>query len=248
MALFAALLHTCSATCPLSMHRLADGDPEADFLTHRIQPEAAPPLMPNCSWYPTTCCTADDALRVSFERSEIALSGPVSRGCRDLLHQLQCSICSPRQEELFPLERIGGFSVPVLRVCASFCARLYSRCGSATIALGPSVESVRDRVDQAYRNGLELCRAVGLRVVNDADLASYCFSAAQPSGRAARPEPLWVALLATSLLLAHGGRGTVGGVLDRLGAPRRHGMLPASLDGSASRTFCGKVPSGPVTM
>ena len=197
----------CAASsCPLSISRIADDDPQVDFLTHRLESAAAAPDMPNCSWYSTTCCTADDALRISQEHSEIVLSGPVSRGCRDLLHQLQCSVCSPRQAELFQLEAIGGFSVPVLRVCSNFCSKLYSRCGSASIALGSAVESPHDRVDQAYHDGLQFCRAVGLRVVNDADLATECFSAARPSARAAggRFAPLWLAVGAATVLSARG--------------------------------------------
>ena len=179
--------------CPLSTSRLADDDDaRADFLTHRRHPGRQADL-PNCSWYSeATCCTSDDALRVSQQDPELRLLG-MTRGCRDLLHQFQCSICSPRQADIFRAEQIGGFSVPALGVCSDFCSRLYDRCGSARIVVAAGRPA--ERVDLTFRDGLQFCRAQGLRVVTEhAGPQSPCFSA----GSSVRPgwQPLLVGLVA----------------------------------------------------
>ena len=51
----------------------------------------------NCSWYQSSsCCSAEDTARISQQEPEIRLLQS-SRGCRDVLHMLMCSSCSPRQ-------------------------------------------------------------------------------------------------------------------------------------------------------
>ena len=46
------LVRSSSAVdCPLSTNRVADDDPRIDYLTHRLEVAAAPPAMPNCSYY-----------------------------------------------------------------------------------------------------------------------------------------------------------------------------------------------------
>ena len=126
-----------------------------------------------------------------------------TRSCRNLLHLFQCSICSPAQGELFLLERIGGFSVPALRVCAEFCERLYDRCGSAGIAL--SAAKPAERVDLVFRNGVEFCRAVGLRVVTVED-AESCFSAAHAVRAPSRLQILLAMSAAAAVATTHRAR------------------------------------------
>lgn len=159
-------------TCPLSFAELAAAAP---LLTHL--PSPAPNVeLPNCTFYKaSTCCTADDALRISHSEPEIRLTG-TTRGCRDVLHLMACSVCSPDQEHIFPEELISGFTVPVLRVCESFCDQLHRQCGSAAGKSG-------ERVDVEFENGNDFCRAVGLRVASSGD-ESMCFSSARHRRRA----------------------------------------------------------------
>ena len=190
-------------SCPLSMLELADGAP---FLTHKAQSSPQPDLG-NCSWYSdATCCTAEDALRISHSEPEIRLLGP-TRGCRSALHMLMCAPCSPAQDAVFLQSEISGFPVSVLQTCASFCERLHKQCSSATLVLA---SGERDRVDALFphRHGRGFCRAVGLHVVAD---DQPCFSAAGPR-RGARAEAvgLLAAAAGTLLLLrGAGGRGAV---------------------------------------
>ena len=157
-------------SCPLSAVSLSYED---ELWTQR--PTAGPLERPsNCSWYrESSCCSSEDVLRLSHADPVLSLVGS-SLHCRDQLHLLMCSICSPAQADLYIVEDVGGFDVPVLRVCESFCETLFSACGGATLAEGGR------RVDATFASGLEFCDAVGLRAVAAVD-HSYCFSAAPPS-------------------------------------------------------------------
>ena len=117
----------------------------------------------------------EDVRRLSHADPVLSLVGS-SLHCRDQLHLLMCSICSPAQADLYIVEDVGGFDVPVLRVCESFCETLLAACGGATLAEGGR------RVDATFASGLEFCDAVGLRAVAAVD-HSYCFSAAPPRSR-----------------------------------------------------------------
>ena len=157
-----------AVTCPLSSYTLADG---VDFLTHHADPVAELHL-PNCSWYKArTCCTSDDALRISHARSEVQLNG-ATVGCREQINLLMCSVCSPAQSSFFVEETVVGFKVPVLHVCKTFCDRLHRECASATLETG------LDRIDIDFENGSAFCRAVGLHVT-ETDDTTVCFSSAR---------------------------------------------------------------------
>ena len=164
---------TCCAAqgrdCPLSRAEL---DHDTDYMTHA--PSTAPRELSNCTWYESsTCCTLDDTLRISDQAPDFQLTGS-TRECRDAIHLLMCSVCSPSQREIFVEETIVGFAIPVLRVCESFCEMLHTSCGSASLL---SASGPRDRVDVEFEDGLAFCRAVGLRTVLTADRAA-CFSSA----------------------------------------------------------------------
>ena len=74
-------------------------------MTHFLEPSSNKALK-NCTWYSSqTCCSQDDSERISQENSEIELS-ETTRSCRDLLHSIQCSICSPQQEQIFLMEQV----------------------------------------------------------------------------------------------------------------------------------------------
>ena len=81
------------ATCPLSKVSFAGGQNSWTGL-----PAPAPLVNAvNCSWYQSSsCCSAEDTARISQQEPEIRLLQS-SRGCRDVLHMLMCSACSPRQ-------------------------------------------------------------------------------------------------------------------------------------------------------
>ena len=189
-ALLLGLMHASrAAMCPLSSAELSDFvAPRDDYMTHMAEVAPQPHLV-NCTWYSeATCCTAEDTLRISNLEPEIRMSG-MTNGCRNMLHLLMCSVCSPHQAALWQMESVLSFSVPVLRVCDSFCERLHRECGSAWLAREDDTQSqyvhVDERIDLRFEDGLELCRAVGLRVVKehdhdraDAD-APLCFSAAR---------------------------------------------------------------------
>mmetsp|Transcript_65905 Transcript_65905/g.130688 ORF Transcript_65905/g.130688 Transcript_65905/m.130688 type:complete len:220 (-) Transcript_65905:109-768(-) len=153
--------------CPLSRTELASND----FLTHVAAPQAQP--LTNCTQYAAkSCCNAEDTLRISHAEPEIRLTG-ATRACRDILHLLMCSVCSPQQGDIFLLEPISGFDVRVLQVCDSFCADLHRKCGSATLL---DDGGTHERVDIEFEDGLALCQAVGLRAVPARD--GVCFSSA----------------------------------------------------------------------
>ena len=81
-------------TCPLSDVELADGVASS---THLATPQPQPDLV-NCTWYRrSTCCSAEDTLRLSHADPEIQLHS-TSKACRDTLTMLQCAACSPEQE------------------------------------------------------------------------------------------------------------------------------------------------------
>jgi len=163
------LLESCwTHICPLSRSELSDG---VDFLTHKQAPTPEPEL-PNCTWYrKSTCCTTQDALRISYASPEVQLVG-TTRSCRDVLNLLMCSVCSPNQSTIFREENVLGFPVPVLQVCGSFCDALHRACAGATLVTG------RDRLDMEFEDGRSLCDAVGLRVA--VDTGAECFSSARP--------------------------------------------------------------------
>lgn len=169
------------AICPLSKVSLEYGQ---NFWTGLPAPAPLAASAVNCSWYQSSsCCSAEDTARISQQEPEIRLLQS-SRGCRDVLHMLMCSSCSPRQEELFVPEQINEFTVPVLRVCESTCDRLYQKCASANY-------EGRGRVDLTFSSGHQLCTAAGVRVVREEDHA-VCFSAAAPR----RPLAPWCAFAA----------------------------------------------------
>ena len=170
LALLAAVAAASRRACPLESVSLEQDDPVA----HR-QFAGPEPGLQNCTWYAReTCCTPDDTRRISNEAPEISLIG-TTRSCRDLLHLLQCSVCSPAQADLYLQERFGGFLVPVLRIADDFCERLYRQCGSAILP------ETHERVDLSFQHPSQFCRAAGLRTVSPADHA-FAFSAA-PSRR-----------------------------------------------------------------
>ena len=178
------------AACPLSTVSL-EGD---DTWTGLTSPEPLSEDAVNCSWYAgSTCCTAADTLRISHDEPEISLRGS-TRGCRDVLHLLMCSPCSPRQDTIFLSEKIGEFTVPVLQVCESLCDQMYSRCASALYSQDGG------RVDRTFTGGEERCAAAGLRVVRAVDHA-VCFSAAPPRRRLETPSAVLVALVTSVALL-----------------------------------------------
>ena len=115
-------------SCPLSAVSLSYED---ELWTHRLT--AGPLERPsNCSWYrESSCCSSEDVLRLSHADPVLSLVGS-SLHCRDQLHQLMCSICSPAQADLYIVEDVRGFDVPVLRVCESFWETLFAACGGAT--------------------------------------------------------------------------------------------------------------------
>jgi hypothetical protein len=87
-----ARVHECSHThrTPHTEHPLQASTPYRTP-THRTQNAV------NCSWYQrSSCCSAEDTARISQQEPEIRLLQS-SRGCRDVLHMLMCSSCSPRQ-------------------------------------------------------------------------------------------------------------------------------------------------------
>ena len=160
-------------TCPLSTHELED---QRTALTSLDVPIAQPHLV-NCSWYRhSSCCSAEDTLRISHAEPEIKLAAP-TRKCRDALNLLMCAPCSPDQEIIFSRRSIGGFPVTALRTCERFCHRLYHACGEAQIVLAGGA---LDRVDAAFSDGLSFCRAVGLSPVADDEGVRECFNAAGP--------------------------------------------------------------------
>ena len=158
--------------CPLSRAELT----HSDFLTHLVSPQ--PQQLMNCTQYTgRTCCTAEDTLRISHAEPEIQLIG-ATRRCRDLLHLLMCSVCSPNQAEFYVRESIASFEVHVLHVCESFCNRLHRECGSAALR---GAGGQHERIDLEFEDGLPFCREVGLRPVPAmGDDAHVCFSSAQP--------------------------------------------------------------------
>lgn len=161
-------------SCPLSRVQLRDGQ---SMWTGLPAPMPLDTAAVNCTWYrDSTCCSAEDTLRISHQVPEVSL-GQSSRGCRDVLHMLMCSPCSPHQSELFVSERVGEFTMPVMRVCESVCHHMYSKCASALYGSNGG-----RRVDLLFSDGLQLCNAVGLRVVREQDHA-ICFSAAPPRRR-----------------------------------------------------------------
>ena len=102
-------------TCPLSTVELADGR----CSTHLATPQPQPELV-NCTWYKSSsCCSADDTLRLSHADPEIRLQS-ASRGCRDTLTMLQCAACSPEQEVVSTRNMIRrpslGHPKPISRV------------------------------------------------------------------------------------------------------------------------------------
>ena len=192
---WAALASGSRPTCPLSKVSFADNQ---NFWTELSTPAPLSTDAVNCSWYKqSTCCSAEDTARISQQEPELDLQQS-SRGCRDVLHLLMCSSCSPRQEELFVSEHIGEFTVPVLRVCESVCDRLYQKCASA-------IYEGKSRVDLTFSSGHQLCTAAGVRVVAAQDHA-VCFSAAQPRRLLAPWSALLVASAALTVLLTQRGR------------------------------------------
>ena len=165
-------------SCPLSQAELHDG---GGFLTQLSEPSPQSDLQ-NCTWYrESTCCSAEDTLRISHAVPDVRLSSTTQK-CRDVLHLLMCSPCSPDQNILWVPESVGGVAVQTLRVCESFCDRLHAACGSSLLTLAGGREA--DRVDALFRNGADFCRAVGLRAVNaSADAQTVCFSSAHGSWR-----------------------------------------------------------------
>ena len=104
-----------------------------------------------------------------------------TRRCRDLLHHLMCSVCSPKQAHFYVRESIASFEVHVLRVCETFCDRLHRECGSAALR---GAGGQHERIDLEFENGLTFCREVGLRPVPAiGDDAHVCFSSAGPRRR-----------------------------------------------------------------
>ena len=139
-------------TCPLSKVSFEDGQ---NSWTGLPVPAPLAADAVNCSWYQSSsCCSAEDTARILQQEPEIRLFQS-SRGCRDVLHMLMCSACSPRQEELFVSERISEFTVPVLRMCESTCDRLYQKCASANY-------EGKGRVDLIFSSGHQLCTAAGV--------------------------------------------------------------------------------------
>ena len=198
-----------ATTCPLSQSELAH---DAPYLSHLRSPAPQADLL-NCTWYSRhTCCNAEDTLRVSHAEPEIRLRG-TTRGCRDALHLLMCSVCAPEQEAIWPSDTVMGFAVPVLHVCEAFCDRLHRECASASLDSDDAVVATRDgtaarvqpqphdRVDMEFEDGLAFCRAVGLRAVAATDDAA-CFSAARRRTGAAPTMALALAAAAGVTLLA----------------------------------------------
>ena len=159
---------TSRPECPLSKVALRDGQHTWTALARPGQLEAT---AVNCTWYrESTCCSAEDTLRISHQAPEIVLRQS-TRGCRDVLHMLMCSPCTPHQTSLFLSEQIGDFTVPVLHVCESLCDQMFQKCASALYG------DTGGRVDVTFDGGHQMCSAVGLRVVRHVDHA-VCFSAA----------------------------------------------------------------------
>ena len=66
-------------------------------MPHTAHRKPSERLAVNCSWYQSSsCCSKEDTARISQQEPEIRLLQS-SRGCRDVLHMLMCSSCSPRQ-------------------------------------------------------------------------------------------------------------------------------------------------------
>ena len=171
-------------TCPLSTSEIADG---VDFLTHRLVPEPMSEKSTNCTQYcESSCCSAHDTLRISHADPDIPMVGTTIR-CRDALKQMMCSICSPAQATFYVSEDIHGFEVPVLRVCGSFCDRLFTECAAAYL------EGREDRVDMEFEDSKSFCDAVGLNV---AAPDAACFSSARPQ----RSAPAALAATGATLL------------------------------------------------
>ena len=134
----------------------------------------------------------------------------MTRGCRDVLHLLMCSVCSPHQATLWRTESVMSFTVPVLRVCDSFCERLHRECGSASLLHDGDADAQRahvaERIDLRFEGGSDLCRAVGLRVLTAADLDGdpACFSSARRrDGGAPHTHAMGLALAAVAAAIAH---------------------------------------------
>ena len=180
-----------SRACPLEA--VSHDEPVA----HRQIAGPEPGLL-NCTWYAgETCCTPDDTQRISNEDPEISLLG-TTRRCRDLLHLIQCSVCSPAQADIYLQERFGGFLVPVLRVADGFCERLYRQCGSSILP------ETHERVDLSFQHPNAFCHAVGLRTVSPADHA-IAFSAA-PRLLTAGLSTAIVAAISSARAVVGGGR------------------------------------------
>lgn len=222
-------------TCPLSDVELSDGVASS---THLATPQPQPDLV-NCTWYRrSTCCSAEDTLRLSHADPEIQLHS-TSKACRDTLTMLQCAACSPEQEvvsarkpslrqirraminvssnfdfppcQLFLQEQIANFPVAVLRTCESFCDRLYTSCSDAVLMLAGG--RAPDRVDALFSGGLQFCQAVGLRAIPQDDNAA-CFSAASASwrrggGAAAALHGGFLTMVTLSLVASGSWRGSV---------------------------------------
>ena len=66
-------------------------------MPHTAHRKPSERIAVNCSWYQSSsCCSKEDTARISQQEPEIRLLQS-SRGCRDVLHMLMCSSCSPRQ-------------------------------------------------------------------------------------------------------------------------------------------------------
>ena len=209
--LFLCLALVCHAAqaqrCPLSTSELAHG---SVFLTHLDSPARQGKLV-NCTWYSeSTCCTPEDTLRISHEPSEINLHGSPMR-CLDAMRLLACSPCSSDQSLIFRPELIGGFDVPVLRVCESFCDAMYDACRPAELTLrGGAAE----RVEALFSSGAAFCSAVGLRVIRgggaggdaNGNADDACFSSASRRAGGALSTAAMAALGGATLLSALGRR------------------------------------------